>query len=138
MAREDALHALTSDANRDIDFAVGALLRARAQREDWHESAILQQLESGRNLGGWNDLFRRVREALRDPENLQQKAAAVLNPQNPSFDDALDDFVAELLAVLYLTSLGHNEIRFVLNDQRGPDISSVHEGTNYSTEAKNL
>ena len=138
MALEDALNALMSDANREINSSIGDLLRQRAARDDWRESVILQQLESGRNLGGWNDLFRRTREALADPETLPAKAASVLNPQSPSFDEALDDFVAELLAVLYLAALGHSEIRFVTEDQRAPDLTSIHEGVAYATEAKNL
>jgi hypothetical protein len=138
MACEDALNALAFDANREINFAVGALLRIRAARDDWRDSVVLQQLESDRNLSGWNDLFRRTREALADPESLPQKAAIVLNPQSPSFDEALDDFVAELLAVLYLAALGHTGIRFVIGDQRAPDLTSVHERFSFATEAKNL
>lgn len=50
MALEDALNALMSDANREIKSSVGDSLRQRAARDDWRESVILQQLESGRNL----------------------------------------------------------------------------------------
>jgi hypothetical protein len=138
MAREDALTALASNANREINFAIGDLLRNRAAREDWRDSVILQQLESGLNLGGWNGLFRRTREALEEPETLPQKAAIVLNPNNPSFDDALDDFVAELLGVLYLATLDHTNIRFVIGDQRAPDLTSASEGVSCATEVKNL
>jgi hypothetical protein len=139
MALEDALNALGAETNREIDSAIGALLRQRASRDDWRECVILQQLESDRNLAGWNDLFRRTREALEDATTLPRKAAMVLNPDNRSFDEALDDFVAELLAVLYLAALGHTAIQFVLEaEQRSPDILSAHEGVNYATEAKNL
>lgn len=139
MALEDAIRALEAEANREINAAIGALLRRRAAREDWRESPILQQLETSRNLAGWNDLFRRTREALADATTVTRKAATVLNPENRSFDEALDDFVAELLAVVYLAALGHTEIRFVFEgEQRSPDLMSVYEAVNYATEAKNL
>jgi hypothetical protein len=139
LALDDALHALGADENREIESAIGALLRRRASRDDWRECVILQQLESGRNLASWNQLFRRTCEALEDATTLPQKAAIVLNPENRSFDEALDDFVAELLAVQYLAALGHTAIRFELDAaQRSPDLRSVREGTNYATEAKNL
>jgi hypothetical protein len=139
MSLADALNTLGAESNREIDIAVGALLRRRAIRDDWRDCVILQQLESGRNLEGWNNLFGRSRQALVDPTNLPQKAAIILNPEDRSFDDILDDFVAELLAVLYLASRGHAQIRFVLEtDRRSPDLISVYEGINYATEAKNL
>jgi hypothetical protein len=139
VARDDALRALGADENGEIESAIGTLLRRRAGRNDWRECVILQQLESGRNLAGWNQLFRSTCEALEDATTLPRKAALVLNPESRSFDEALDDFVAELLAVLYLAALRHTAIRFELEPtQCSPDLRSVKEGINYATEAKNL
>jgi hypothetical protein len=48
---------LAEDANGEIDSAIGGFLRERATRDDWRKCVILQQLEAGRSLGGWNELF---------------------------------------------------------------------------------
>ena len=89
------------------------LFEKRAQREDWRDCPILQHLETGaRNLEAWNELFRRTRNVLIDEDDLPNKARILLVPQNPNFDAALDDFIAEMLAAQYLRRLGHQDIRF--------------------------
>jgi hypothetical protein len=97
-------------------------------------------LETGApNLNAWNELFRRTREALADEAELPRKARTVLQPDTPSFDSALDDFIAEMLAAQYLSFLAHNDIRFPSEEEPiTTDLMSVHEGITYVTEAKNL
>jgi hypothetical protein len=68
------------------------------------------------------------------------KAALLLaNVKTAKFDNALDDLIAELLGVLYLSAQGHHSIRLV---PEGGDITvdleSQFEGITYYTEIKNL
>jgi hypothetical protein len=140
MALEDALRSLNDEPNGQLNWAIGDLLRQRAEREDWRSCAVLRQLETGdAPTAGWNELLRGTRAALVDETMLSEKARTLLQPQSKSFDLALDDFIAEMLAVHYLALLGHVGIRFP--SEQYPimtDIISVHEGITYVTEAKNL
>lgn len=140
IALEDALQALTADPNQQINWAIGEPLQERAKRPDWRDCPILQHLETGaQNLGAWNELFRRTRKALTDENDLPKKACSLLSPQNPSFDSALDDFIAEMLAAQYLAHLGHENVRFTVEgDAITADLTSLHEEINYVCEAKNL
>jgi hypothetical protein len=136
---QDALNALSIVENQEIDRAVGNLLRARAVRDDWRQCSILQQLETGRNINVWNELFRRTRQALANEADLPRKAQTLLRPNNSAFDVALEDFIAEMMAVLYLSHLGHADIRFLAQDDPiTADLASTQNGMNYITEAKNL
>jgi hypothetical protein len=139
MSLEQALRVLDEEANRDINYAIGDLLRERALRDDWRQCSILQQLETGRNIRVWNELCQRTRRALANEADLPRKASSLLRPGSSSFDRALDDFIAEMLAALYLSRLGHSGISFPAEENPiTTDLISVHNGTNYVTEAKNL
>jgi len=139
VALEDALQHLDEEANQEIARAIGDLLRQRAAREDWRECPILQHLETGApNLHLWNELFRRTRQALEDDNALPRKAQGILNP-SAGFDLALDDFIAEMIAVQYLAALGHQGIQFPAEGQAvTADVISSRDGITYVTEAKNL
>lgn len=140
MGLDEALRRLDDAANQHILWVMGDILRQRAQRDDWRESVILQQLEAGApNLIAWNELFRRTRLALAHEDELPRRARTMLRPDNPSFDQALDDFIAEMLAAQYLSFLGHGNIHFHSEDDPiTTDLISLHNGISYVTEAKNL
>ncbi len=139
MAIEDALRVLTEPANQQINWTLGDLIRERAVRQDWRKCPILVQLETGRNLGAWNELCRLTRESLANEAELPRKAQALLRPNSPSFDQGLDDFIAEMMAAMYLSALGHTGISFPSEeDPITTDLISVHDGFTYVTEAKNL
>ena len=140
MALDDAMRSLGDAANRQINWAIGDLLRRRGARQDWRQCPILQHLEAAApNLNAWNELFRRTREALADEGTLPKKALVLLHPDNPTFDLALDDFIAEMLGAQYLSALGHENIRFF--SEKEPitaDLMSTNNEITYVTEAKNL
>jgi len=137
---ENALDSLSNATNQEIDWAIGDLLRERAVREDWRNCPILQHLETGaQNLTAWNELFRRTRQALAEPNALARKARILLRPDSLSFDVALEDFIAEMLAAQYLFALGHENIRLLSDEEPiTTDLMSVENGITYVTEAKNL
>jgi hypothetical protein len=63
----------------------------------------------------------------------------LLRADSPSFDLALDDFIAEMLAAQYLSALGHDGVRFLAEGELiTTDLMSDHDGITYVTEAKNL
>lgn len=140
MSREDALQSLNAAENQQINWAIGDLLRERAAREDWRDCPILCHLETGAaNLNAWNELFHRTRESLSNENGLPRKASALLRPDSKSFDSAIDDLIAELLAAQYLSFLGHTGIAYP--EEQDPitaDLISIHNEINYVTEAKNL
>ena len=140
MAIEDAIHNLELDANADIEWAFGDILRLWAQRENWRSCLILQQLETNHpNLAIWNDIIRRTRLALADERELRNKASVLLSPATIRFNDVVDDFLAEMLAAQYLHALGHTEIHFVGDDEDiHTDLRSRCGELSCVTEAKNL
>jgi hypothetical protein len=140
LALEDALRSLNEKPNENLNWAIGDLLRQRAGRGDWRNCPVLLQLETGyAQSAGWNELFRCTRAALADEATLPGKAGTLLQPQSESFDLALDDIIAEMLAVQYLAELGHGFIRFPSEqDPITTDLISIREGITYVTEAKNL
>ncbi len=140
MALQNALDRLNEAANSQINWTFGNLLRARASRSDWLKCPLLQQLEIGAqiNLHAWNELCRRTRESLGNEVDLQRKAESLLAPNSPQFDVNLDDFLAEMLAAIYLSILGHTNITFPTGNNITTDLISDHDGIRYVTEAKNL
>lgn len=140
IALKDAIDTMNYDANQQINWSIGDILRERGARADWRDCPILQHLETGsQRLRAWNELFRRTRAALQDENNLRTKARAMLNPQNPSFDVVLGDFIAEMLAAQYLSRLGHRDVRFTSDeDAITADLLSSHNDVAYVCEVKNL
>ena len=139
MAVEDALHSLSGQSNQQIEWAIGSLLRRRAERPDWRQCSVLQQLETGRNIAAWNELFRMTRQALHDERDLPRKAESLLRPDKASFDENLEDFIAEMMAVVCLRHWGHTDI--TLPAEGAPittDVVSAHGASACVTEAKNL
>jgi hypothetical protein len=90
---------------RSDRYSVNILIK----REGWEEIVLLQHLDqSSARLEGWNGLFSRARQSLADPTDLAAKGSKLLgNISCLSFNDVLDDFVAEMLAVIYLAESGH-------------------------------
>lgn len=141
MAAGDVIAALERPENEPIDSTIGPVIRGRLDQEGWEEIILLQHLDqSSLRLQGWNCLFTRARQSLANPNDLAAKGSQLLgNISCPRFNDVLDDFVAEMLAVIYLAESGHREIRFPL--EGGPvtiDVESQLEGAACFTEVKNL
>jgi hypothetical protein len=141
MAKDSVIKALDQPENSAIQSTIGPVLRQLVNKDGWEEIILLQHLDqAGSRLDGWNGLFSRARKALADPNDLGAKGAQLLGSVGISrFNDALDDFVAEVLAVIYLAESGHTGIRFVPDG--GPvtvDIESQCEDVTCFTEVKNL
>ena len=140
MAIEDALSRLSSEANVHIEWAFGDVLRLWATRDNWRSCLVLQHLEANhQNLAIWNDITQRTRVALADEAELRTKGTALLSPSTIHFNDVMEDFIAEMLAVQYLYSLGHTEIHFLTDDDEiHTDLKSRCGDHWFVTEAKNL
>src|SRR5271166_5613841 len=141
MKKEDALKALEQAENEPINWAIGPLLRQRLEQDGWEEIIILQHLASASpRQKAWNDLFDRARQALANPDDLPMKGSLLLSKVRTTiFNDVLDDFIAELLAVLYLAAMGHSSIGFLPEGSDITiDIESKCDGTACFTEVKNL
>lgn len=141
MKKEDVLKALEQAGNEPINWAIGPLLRQRLEQDGWEEIIILQHLAvASPRQKAWNDLFGRARTALTNPDDLPMKGLLLLSKVRITiFNDILDDFVAEVLAILYLAAMGHNSIHFLPEESEiTVDIESKREGTTYFTEVKNL
>jgi hypothetical protein len=141
MAKDDVIEALEQAENGPVELTIGPVLRERLDLEGWEEIILLQHLDqSSPRLEGWNGLFSRARQSLADPTDLAAKGSQLLgNISCSRFNDVLDDFVAEMLAVIYLAESGHTEIR--LPPDGGPvtiDVESQYEGVACFTEVKNL
>jgi hypothetical protein len=140
MGKESIVEALDRPENAAIQSTIGPVLRQLLDKPGWEEIIILQHLDQGVRLEGWNGLFSRARKALAHPDDLATKGARLLGTVSISnFNDALDDFVAEMLAVIYLAESGHSAIRYVPDgDPVTVDLESQCEGVRCFTEVKNL
>ncbi len=141
METNDVLKSLEQAENEPINWAIGPLLRQRLERDGWEEIIILQHLASASpRQKAWNDLFDRTRKALANPDDLPMKGSLLLSKvRTPIFNDVLDDFIAEILTVLYLAAMGHNSIRLLPEGSDiTVDIESKCDGITYFTEVKNL
>jgi hypothetical protein len=101
----------------------------------------LQQLATGSNAGekAWNGLIQRCRHSLTDPEELLRRARAVLTPGALDFDEKLDDLVAEMVPVVYLSKQDFSQFRFCPpRDIAMPDLVALRHGRDTFIEVKNL
>lgn len=138
MAARDAITALAAKQNSEIQWLLGAVLIQRAARSDWYDCRILQQLERG-TAKGWNELIGRCRGALSNPEELLERCQKLLNPVALDFDDKLEDFIAEMVAVAYLLREGYADIHFLrANGTSSPDIEARLNGFQTGVEVKQL
>lgn len=141
MAKDDVITALGQPENAAIESTIGPILRPLLDKEGWEEIILLQHLDQASlRLEGWNGLFNRARNAIADPNDLGMKGASLLGKVGISrFNDALDDFVAEMLAVIYLHESGHTAIRFLPEGEAlTVDLESQCNGVRCLTEVKNL
>lgn len=141
MSKNQAIKALEQPENEAIEFVIGSLLRQHIDKDGWEQITLLQHLaQSSPRLEHWNGLFSRARKTLADPNDLAIKGAQLLEGVNTSrFNDALDDFIAEMLALIYLAESGHTAIRFPPNGGSVTvDLESRFEDAPCFTEVKNL
>jgi hypothetical protein len=141
MAKDDVVKALNRPQNSVIESTIGPVLRQLLEKEGWEEIILLQHLDQASpRLEAWNGLFSRARKALADPNDLATKGAQLLgNVSISRFNDTLDDFVAEMLAAIYLAESGHTSIRFLPDaDYVTVDLESRCGGVTCFTEVKNL
>lgn len=137
----EALERLRESQNEPVQWLLGDLLVSRAGRPDWHECRILQQLAVGSAgaEGAWNGLIGRFRQALANPNNAPMRAKEILNPAAADFDAKLDDLVAEMVAVVYLSGLGYSKFDFCPSGAVVmPDLHAFKDGKDAFIEVKNL
>jgi hypothetical protein len=137
----EACERLSQPQNEPLRWLLGEALVARSQRAAWHECRVLQQLAGGSEAGerAWNGLIERSRQALTNPEEAQTRARAVLTPGAADFDEKLDDLVAEMVAVVYLSAQGFSRLHFIPTGEIStPDLTGVKRGQDAFIEVKNL
>lgn len=90
-------------------------------------------------LAAWNGYLNQFRELLRDPDPAPIKATADLHCSPRDAEKKLGDFLAEIMAVIHLHSLGYDNFSVVLpGDQPMPDFMASFEGQPAAIEVKNL
>jgi hypothetical protein len=86
-----------------------------------------------------NGLIERSRQALTNPHEAQTPARTTLTPVAADFDEKLDDLVAEMVAVVYLSMQGFSQLRFCPpGEPATPDLTAVKRGQDAFIEVKNL
>jgi hypothetical protein len=137
---EQALQSLDSEANTQIAWAFGDVLRAWALRDDWEACIPLQHLAAHpERMQGWNLLVERTRQALANDVELPAKARQLLLPKTIQFNDVMEDLIAEMHGAQYLHLTGHADIHF-LSDAGAihTDLQSRIDNQSCVTEVKNL
>jgi hypothetical protein len=137
---DSKLPELDRPENSELRWLMADLLVARRKRDDWFKCPIFQLFAGGPNAtSALNDRIRSCRQTLVNESELRDKANAILKPGDPEFDNKLDDFVAEMVAVTYLSSNGFSKFRFLEHQQhRQPDLEALRNGRQVYVEVKNL
>ncbi len=140
MPVEDVFRQLENEANTEVAWAFGDILRAWCRLPNWRTSILLQHLETNHsNLAAWNGLVRSTRSALAADAELQIKAGTLLLACSARYNEVMEDFIAEMLAAQYLKAHGHTEIHFLSDDDPiHTDLQSRVGDRRCVTEAKNL
>lgn len=131
------LERLNSPANEQLRWLMGDLLVQRSTQVNWFECPIFQSLRKREDaLHGLNRLIQSARTVLEDEGEAQNRANSVLNPSEKDFDSKLEDFLAEISAVVRLSE--REFIRFRFCDPPQPDLSAERNGRQVFIEVKNL
>lgn len=122
--------------NEPIDWLLGKVFRARAAKGETH---FLLDALSGRNpnaVRAWNAWIAEFRSVLRNPDEAPKKADAELS-ESPL--TRIDDFITEVLAVLYLSRNGYTDFEIVLaGNKKAVDFTALRAGKRVRIEVKNL
>ena len=102
---DEARQRLEQEQNQHLRWLLGDLLVARSYQTDWYLCKVLQQLAAGSNAGetAWNGLIERFRRSLLDESEAGARAHEILRPGRRDFDEKLDDLIAEMIAVVFLS-----------------------------------
>src|SRR5262249_26683142 len=114
------------------------LLTARARQRDWFLSVPLQQLATGSRSAeqAWNGLIARFRDCLEQRDEALQRVQEI---SVTDLDEKLDDFVAEMIAVVYLSQREFSRFHFCPPGNAPlPDLRAVRGGREVFIEVKNL
>ena len=133
----DALARLQEPQNEPLRW-LNDLLVERAQKPDWFLCYLLGQLarRDQQAEAAWSDLIGPFRSALINPDEAPARARDVLTGD---FDDKLDDLVAEMVAVVYLTGQGYSGFRILATSRsRMPDFEARRGQRRAFVEVKNL
>lgn len=137
----EARERLQQPQNEPLRWLLGDLLIARVGRADWYQCRVLQQLAIGSQAAeqAWNGLIERFRAVLASPDDARVRAQEILDPAALDFDEKLDDLVAEMVAVVYLSGRGFSGFEFcppgVLPT---PDLTALKDKKQAFIEIKNL
>ena len=135
-----ALERLALRENEPLRWLLGSILEERAIHKDW--SCIpLNFLESQTEWPEryWNQVILQYRTLLANPEDAPRKAKDELNPLAIGFREHLNDFMAEVLAILYLRGKGHTRFRVQHRmDDSTPDFYVISPAGKVPVEVKNL
>lgn len=127
---------LADPENADANWLLGDLLRARLALPDWLDNTLLLVIALRHGVG-LRDLARDFRACVGDDPSVTGKRDRELNANN--LDQQIEDFLAELMAVVYLAKHGFTGFRFlVASAQPTPDLTAVRDETDYLIEVKNL
>ena len=124
--------------NADAAWLFGDILRKRMAQPDWLENPALQVIarKQGRAL---SQVVTAVRQSVVGEESLAEKRNQELNPGAADFDKRIEDFLAELVAVVYLRNNGFSNFQFLTSvDRPMPDLRAVKGTVEYFVEVKNL
>jgi hypothetical protein len=125
--------------NADAEWLLGDALRERMLHADYLDNPAIQVIarEQGGPLAA---VIKAVRGYTTNPDDLRKKLAQELNPKTPDFDSRIEDFLAELVGVLYLSKCGFKDFEFLLpTDLPMPDLRARHQDNGvHFVEIKNL
>jgi hypothetical protein len=130
---------LAKAENADAQWLLGDALRIRMQHVNYLENPAIQVIARGRG-GPLASVIKAVRGLAKNPDDLRGKLTQELNPKAADFDNRIEDFLAELVSVIYLAKCGFKEFEFLLaRDSAMPDLRAIDkDNVAYFVEVKNL
>src|SRR5207245_1801357 len=138
---DKAMAALGDPKNEPLRWLLSSALRQHAETTLGSHFLLETLAAPARRhvLAGWNARLHQFRELLQNPDQAPIKAAADLRCGPRDAGKKLGDFLAEVMAVAHLQSLGYEDFSIVLpGDQPLPDFMASFRGQPAAVEVKNL
>ncbi|MBZ5507864.1 MAG: hypothetical protein LAO78_20575 [Acidobacteriia bacterium] len=144
MSSERAISNLELPENEPLRWLFGSVLKKRATLEIW-DCTPLRFLQENGNLVirlYWNEVICEYRDSLDNPADAPKKVDDELNSESELFDQALHDFMGEIICTRHLRRQGYEKCRVQLRLPKSstPDfyVQTAEDGSWVPVEFKNL
>jgi hypothetical protein len=139
-----AISNLELPENEPLRWLFGSVLKKRSALKNCDCTPLRFLQETGNPVTRlyWNEVISEYRDSLDNPADAPKKVADELNSESELFDQALHDFMGEIICTRHLRRQGYGKCRVQLRLPKSstPDfyVQTAEDGTWVPVEFKNL